>query len=163
MKQWAKDTWRSFKRGTLGFVGWIKAAFCALMDPEGRRAWAVIIAWGCGAVMTVYVEQALYLVRNNPMLVFWLGVAAMSIILVVISAITGLLVKRDIGGTIGKGGATFGFKDHDDDGDGPKPLPLVTAERVAEAAGAAATAEAARVASEVAPASSSPQVTPPKV
>lgn len=87
-------------RGPRALVAWIHAAFCALLDPEGRRAWAVILCGGCGIAMTVFAYVALYLVRNHAGFVFWLATEAFGIILIVISAITGLLVKRNIGGQV---------------------------------------------------------------
>jgi hypothetical protein len=94
-----------------GFVGWVHAAFCALLTPEGRRGWAVILAWGCAIVESVFVAVAIYLNRTHPMLVFWLGCSAQFIVVIVMTAITGLLVKRDIGGSLTKDGATFNAKD----------------------------------------------------
>jgi len=93
------------------FAAWLHAAFCALMTAEGRRAWAVIIAFGCGVTMTAYAAWSLWLVRDHAMLAFWLGLSAMFVILVVITAFTGLLVKRDIGGSISRNGGSFNIRD----------------------------------------------------
>lgn len=105
-------------RWVAGLFDWIHKAFCALMDPEGRRAWAVMIAFGCGITMTGYASAVLWLVRGHAMLAFWLGLAAMFIILVVITAFTGLLVKRNIGGTVktptGEASLTFSDKGDSD-------------------------------------------------
>lgn len=92
-------------------VRFLHRALCALLDPEGRRAWAVLIAWGCGVAMTLYASYALWLVRKNPMLVFWLGLGGLFIIFVVITAFTGLLVKRDIGGSFSREGGSFSIHD----------------------------------------------------
>lgn len=94
--------------------GWIHKAFCALLDPEGRRAWAVVIAWGCSVAMTAYSGYALWLVRDHALLAFWMGSQANLIIFLVVSAITGLLIKREIGGSWSKdGGGNINVKDKD--------------------------------------------------
>jgi hypothetical protein len=82
------------------FLHWLRLAFCALLDPEGRRAWAVLLCGGGGMIMTAYASAALYIVRTHAMLAFWLGLAAMGIILFVMGAITALLAKRHIGGEV---------------------------------------------------------------
>jgi hypothetical protein len=96
-----------------GFTGWVHAAFCALLTEEGRKGWAVIIAFGCGVSMTAYAVAALWLVRGKPLLAFWLGLAAMFIILLVITAFTGLLIKRSIGGSVSREGGSFNIVDED--------------------------------------------------
>jgi hypothetical protein len=101
-----------------GLVSWIHAAFCALLTPEGRRGWAVIIAWGCGVVETAIGAAVLYLVRRNPMLAFWIGLSSQFIVLVVITAFTGLLVKREIGGSVSKDGGSFTINDTGDSSGG---------------------------------------------
>jgi hypothetical protein len=102
-------------RWIAAFVGWIHSAFCSLLTEEGRRAWAVVVAFGCGVVETVYSAFALYYARTHPMLVFWLGLTSQFIVLVVITAFTGLLIKREIGGSISKEGGgiigSFNIKD----------------------------------------------------
>lgn len=103
--------WNFITAWPRAFMAWVHAAFCALMDPEGRRAWAVVIAFGCGVTMTGYAIAAMFLVRTHAMLVFWLGAAAMFIILVTLTAFTGLLVKREIGGSVTKDSANFSIKD----------------------------------------------------
>jgi hypothetical protein len=102
-------------RGLLAFIGWVRTALCALMTPEGRRGWAVMIAFGCGVSMTAYAAASLWLVRDHAMLAFWLGLAAMFVVLVVITAFTGLLVKRDIGGSVSKEGGSFTITQREDD------------------------------------------------
>jgi hypothetical protein len=112
---WLAAIWNGVMSGPRAFAGWVHAAFCALMDAEGRRAWAVVIAFGCGVSMTVYAGAALWLVRNNPMLAFWLGLGGLFIILVVITAFTGLLVKRDIGGSVSRDGGSFNITQRDEE------------------------------------------------
>lgn len=104
-------------------VGWVRAALLALLYPEGRRAWAVLIAFGCGVVMAVIAAVGLYLDRHQPGYVFWIATEAMAVNLIVITAFTGLLVKRDIGGTVTLPGGSSGsvtIKDAGADGDDTK-------------------------------------------
>lgn len=92
----------AIKRVALAFILWLHVAVCALMNEEGRKAWAMIMAWGCAVAMTGYAAAVLWLVRKSPMLSFWLGLTAMLIILVVITGIMVVLgVRRDVGGKVG--------------------------------------------------------------
>ena len=94
-----------------GCVSWLHAATCALMTEEGRKAWALVIAWGCGIAMTGYAAAVLWFVRRSPMLAFWLGLSAMGIVLVVITGIMVLLgVRRDI--HVKRGDSEGGIEDH---------------------------------------------------
>ena len=76
-------------------IGWLRTAICALNTEEGRRGWAMLAALGCAVTMTVYAVAVLWIVKKNPMLAFWLGLASMGIILIVITGLMVLLgVKR---------------------------------------------------------------------
>jgi hypothetical protein len=77
-----------------GFMAWVHTAFCALMTEEGRKAWALLMAWGCSVAMTAFTVAVLWFVRKSPMLTFWLGLCAMGIIFVVITGIMVLLGVR---------------------------------------------------------------------
>lgn len=93
----ADEIWRRLTAWPRGFVGWIHAALCALMSEEGRKAWALLMAWGCSIAMTAMAASSLWLVRKSAMLAFWLGLSAMAIILIVITGIMVLLgVRREI-------------------------------------------------------------------
>jgi hypothetical protein len=109
--------------GPRALIAWIHAAFCALLTPEGRRAWAVILCGGCGIVMSGLAYWGMYLNRSHPAYTFWLATEAMGIVLIVISAITGLLVKRNIGGSVNvrEGTGSVNIEDRED---GPLPNPL---------------------------------------
>lgn len=74
--------------------------FRVLMDPEGRRAWALMLMAGGGLAMTVFASFALYLVRRIPAYAFYLGLAAMFLIGIVITGYAGLLIKRTIRGSV---------------------------------------------------------------
>lgn len=74
-------------------LNWLRTAICALNTEEGRRGWAMLAALGCAVTMTAYAAAVLFLVKNNPWLAFWLGLASMGIILIVI---TGLMVLLGI-------------------------------------------------------------------
>ena len=70
-------------------IAWLRTAICALTTEDGRKGWAMLAALGCAVTMTVYAAAVLWIVKRNPMLAFWLGLAALGIILIVI---TGLMV-----------------------------------------------------------------------
>jgi hypothetical protein len=72
------------------------AAFRALLTPEGRRAWALILLAGSAISMTGYASVVLWLVRHDPSRAFYLGVGAMIHIAIVTTGLAGLLVKRDL-------------------------------------------------------------------
>lgn len=79
----------SIKRGVL-------AVIASLTSEDGRKGWAMLAALGCSFVMTAYAGIVLWLVRNNPSLAFSLGLAAMGIIVIVITGLMWLLgVRRD--------------------------------------------------------------------
>jgi hypothetical protein len=104
-------------RWIAAFIHWMHLALCALMNPEGRRAWAVILCGGCGIIESAYSTYALLLLRDHPGYVFWLGTEANGLVLIVVSCFTGLLVKRNIGGQWNVG-SSGGKIDIDQTGDG---------------------------------------------
>lgn len=76
--------------------------FRILMDPEGRRAWALLLAAGGGMMMTTYAAVALWLVRKSPAYVFSLGLVAHISIIFVLTGFLGLLIKRALKASDGK-------------------------------------------------------------
>jgi hypothetical protein len=71
-------------------------ALCALTTEDGRKGWAMLAALGCSFVMTGIALWAMWLVRTSASLSFTLGLAAMVIIVVVITGLMWLLgVRRD--------------------------------------------------------------------
>ena len=76
------------------FFAWVHAAICALTTDDGRKGWAMLAALGCSVTMTVYAAAVLWIVKGKPMLAFWLGIAALAIILIVISGLMVLLGIR---------------------------------------------------------------------
>jgi hypothetical protein len=74
--------------------------FHALMDPEGRRAWALVFLAGGGIALTTYAAFALYLVRAVPNFAFYLGLAGMVSTDIVLTGLAALLVKRTIKGSV---------------------------------------------------------------
>jgi len=70
-----------------------------LLTPDGRRAGAFLAVLGGAITMTVYVSVVLYLVRSRLDYVFWLGLAAHFHILVGLTGLLALLVKRSIKAT----------------------------------------------------------------
>jgi hypothetical protein len=83
-------------------IRWLHTAICALTTDDGRKGWAMLAALGCAVTMTGYAIAVLWIVKRNPMLAFWLGLAALGIILIVITGLMVLLgVRRN---TAVKGG-----------------------------------------------------------
>lgn len=78
------------------FFHWLGTPFRTLFDPEGRRAWAVMLMAGCGVSMSVYAGFSLFLVRRNPNYAFYLGCGALLLIAIVITGFASLITKRDI-------------------------------------------------------------------
>lgn len=102
-------------RGCSSVAGWIHAALCALMLEEGRKAWALIMAWGCSIAMTALAMFSFWHARKSPWLIFLLGSEAMLIILVVITGIMVILgVRRNLHGK--HGDTEIGIEDHDPTG-----------------------------------------------
>ncbi len=94
MRWWNPLSWPpAIGRGCLSLIDWLHLAVCALTTEDGRKGWAMLAALGCAFVMTAYAAAVLWLVRKNPMLAFWLGLAALGIVVVVI---TGLMVLLGI-------------------------------------------------------------------
>ncbi len=83
-----------------GFFGSCATPFRALMDPEGRRAWALVVLACGGVALTTYAAFALYLVRAVPNFAFYLGLAAMVSVDIVLTGFAGLLIKRTIKGSV---------------------------------------------------------------
>lgn len=74
----------------------IAAAFGTMLSADGRRAWALVaLVGGCG-MFTLLAAVGVYLVRNDPERAFWLAIAAHVQILVGMTAIGALLVKRTV-------------------------------------------------------------------
>jgi len=63
---------------------------------DRRRDWGLLFLAGGGIAMTAYAGAALYLVRAVADLAFWLGMAAMGLIGVVLTGFAGLVVKRTL-------------------------------------------------------------------
>lgn len=76
------------------FFAWVHLSICALTTDEGRRGWAMLAALGCSFVMTGIALWAMWLVRTNASLAFSLGLAAMGIIVIVITGLMWLLGVR---------------------------------------------------------------------
>lgn len=78
------------------FFRWLGTPFRALLDPEGRRAWALLLMAGCSVSMTAYVVWVLWIVRTTPQYAFYLGVGGFLMIAIVTTGFAGLLVRRSI-------------------------------------------------------------------
>lgn len=78
------------------FFHWLGTPFRLLLDPEGRKAWAIMMMAGCAVVMTAYVSVVLWLVRMYPRYAFELGLIGFVMLGIVITGLAALVVKRDI-------------------------------------------------------------------
>jgi len=67
-----------------------------IMSPDGRRAWAFAAVTGGCVVFTLFAAVGVYLVRGDPERAFWLALAAHAQVLVGLTCIGALLVKRQI-------------------------------------------------------------------
>lgn len=74
----------------------LKVTPTSLDRSDRRRDWALWIVTVSGLIFTCYSIWALWMIRDVPGFVFWLGLAAMAQVLVVITGIMALLVKRSI-------------------------------------------------------------------
>lgn len=63
---------------------------------DRRRDWGLILLAGGGMAMTGFASYALWLNRDNADHAFYLGLAAMALIGVVLTGFAGLLVKRTV-------------------------------------------------------------------
>lgn len=70
------------------------APFRALLTPDGRRAWALLLMAGCSVTMTAYVTWVLWIVKAREDYAFYLGIAGFLMIAIVTTGFAGLLVKR---------------------------------------------------------------------
>ena len=66
------------------------------MTPDGRRAAAFGAVMGGCIMMTVYAFIVLYIVRATANYAFWLGMAAHAQIIIGITGLLALLVKRTV-------------------------------------------------------------------
>lgn len=72
------------------------APFRILMDPEGRRAWALMLLAGSAITMTAYVVWALWIVKGVPKYAFYLGMLGFLMVGIVVTGFAGLLVRRSV-------------------------------------------------------------------
>lgn len=68
-----------------------------IATPSGRRAWAFLAIVGGCMTMTVFAAAGVYIVRANAGLSFWLALAAHVQIVIGMTALAALFVKRHIG------------------------------------------------------------------
>lgn len=67
-----------------------------LTTPDGRRAWAFAALMGGCAVFTIFAAVGVWLVSGNATYSFYLALAAHAQLLVGMTGLTALLVKRTI-------------------------------------------------------------------
>lgn len=73
---------------------------------ENRRDRALRYVTGGGVAMTIYAGVALYLVRDRPAYVFWLGAGALGLIAVVFTTFS-FILGRKVHLTAGKDGLSL--------------------------------------------------------
>lgn len=67
-----------------------------LDSPDGRRAWAFLALLGGCVVFTLFAAAGVFLVRRDAGFSFWLALAAHAQILVAMTALSALLVRRTV-------------------------------------------------------------------
>ena len=88
--------------GALGVAGLIAGgamavkAVPALMSADGRRAWAFVAVVGGAIVFTLFAGVGVWLNRNHADHSFWLALAAHGQVLIGLTCLGGLLLKRMI-------------------------------------------------------------------
>lgn len=90
-----------------------------LMTHNGRLAAAFTALLGGAIVMTLYAAVVLRIVRDQPHLAFWLGLAAHAQIAIILTGLLALFVKRKI--KAGRDGLEVEDID-DDDGNPQDPV-----------------------------------------
>lgn len=78
------------------FFSALATPFRALLNPEGQKAWAILLMAGCAIAMTAYVIWVLWIVKDRPQYAFYLGAAGFVMIAIVTTGFASLIVKRDI-------------------------------------------------------------------
>lgn len=73
-----------------------KIPFPTIETATGRRAWAFRALFGAAIVFTCFAAYGVWQVRNDVDKTFWLAVIAHAQILVILSAMGALLVRRSI-------------------------------------------------------------------
>src|SRR5690606_1966649 len=66
------------------------------LTAEGRRAMALILLAGGGVAMTAYPAVSPWPVRHVASYAFWLGLAALALVAIVLTGFAGLLVRRTV-------------------------------------------------------------------
>jgi hypothetical protein len=91
----------TFRRWAAGVASAPWRAVKSLREPDARNGAALLFVEGGGVSMTAYAGFVLYIVRNHPNYAFWLGIGALLIVAIVITALASLLgAKRTIDATI---------------------------------------------------------------
>lgn len=73
-----------------------KLPFPTIETPAGRRAWAFRALFGAALVFTAFAAFGVWQVRKDVDKTFWLAVIAHMQILVILSALSALLIRRTI-------------------------------------------------------------------
>lgn len=87
------------------------------MTRDRRRDNALLALVGGSVAMTVFAGCALWLVQGYAYYAFWMGIFALAIILVCLTALGGLLVRRQI--SLSKEGISINDSESSGHSDGP--------------------------------------------
>jgi apolipoprotein N-acyltransferase len=66
----------------------------SIETPEGRRGWALIALVGGAMTFTLFAAVAVWMLRSSAGFIFWLALAAHLHVLVCLTGLSALLVKR---------------------------------------------------------------------
>lgn len=78
-------------------------------DTNERKNFSMWMMFGGAVIFTIYASVVLYLVREDPHLVFWLGIAAHAQVFSLLAGFVAQLVKRRI--SAGKDGLSIQDED----------------------------------------------------
>ena len=65
----------------------------------GRKAWTFLALVGAAMVFTAFAGAGVWIVRDSPGLSFWLALAAHAQIVIVLTGLAALLVRRSVKAT----------------------------------------------------------------
>jgi membrane protein implicated in regulation of membrane protease activity len=86
-----------------------------MLTPDGRRAWSFLALCGAGMTFTLFGGAAMWLVRDHPDSVLWLGLSSLALVFVVLSALSFLLGRRMVV-SVSRDGLTLDDREHRGDG-----------------------------------------------
>jgi hypothetical protein len=96
-------------------MNWLdRAVPSTMLTADGRRAWAFFALCGAGVTFTLFAAAAMYLNRENADNAFWLGMAGLGLVLIVLGSL-GFLLGRRMVLSISRDGVTLDDRDQSED------------------------------------------------